>query len=509
MSSIASPSPALVLVVIAGVGWFLHSLWAHQALKQSRKAFKEQHGCKDPPPNMRPWDIFGFYGVYLLVNEAKQYRLLEYWNNNYKIYGQTHSGNRRGRQFTTTMDVENFKAIHATNFDDWAVEDSRQGFIQFLGKGVFLSDGAFWAHSRSVLRPQFEKHQVAELGQFEPHVQRMFKSFPTDGSTIDLQVLFHKLTMDTSSEFLIGRSTLLLDQTYNEEGHEFAAAFEAATQDGTLRARLGWMYWLWPHFAIQKDHAIIHRFAEKWVQQAMQEKHSQHDEKSNGKKSNYTFLKQLVMDDRMDAKRIHGEILNIMLAGRDTTASLLSAMFFVLSREARIMQKLRAEVDELNGELPTYERLRDMKYLKYCAQEALRLYPPVPSLVKSAARDTVLPRGGGPDRRSPLFMAKGDLVFYNHYSMMRSTEVYGPDATVFRPERWEDSSLRPGWAYLPFGGGARICLGQQYALTEAYYVTIRMLQEYRTIECRDDQPWKEKLTVTLCSLNGTKVALYK
>lgn len=92
---------------------------------------------------------------------------------------------------------------------------------------------------------------------------------------------------------------------------------------------------------------------------------------------------------------------------------------------------------------------------------------------------------------------------------MRSESVYGPDATVFKPERWDDSSLRPGWAFLPFGGGARICLGQQYALTEAYYVVIRLLQEFRSIESRDNEPWKEKLSATLCSLNGTKVALYK
>lgn len=92
--------------------------------------------------------------------------------------------------------------------------------------------------------------------------------------------------------------------------------------------------------------------------------------------------------------------------------------------------------------------------------------------------------------------------------MMRSEEVYGEDATVFRPERW-DNSFRPGWAYLPFGGGARACLGQQYALTETYYVTIRLLQEFARIEPRDDQPWKEKLTITLSSLNGTKVAMFR
>ena len=133
--------------------------------------------------------------------------------------------------------------------------------------------------------------------------------------------------------------------------------------------------------------------------------------------------------------------------------------------------------------------------------------PPVPVLDKLAIRDTVLPHGGGQDGLQPLFVAKGTELTYNVHSMMRQTSVYGPDAETFRPERWADSSLRPGWDFLPFGGGPRVCLGQQYALTECYYVTIRLMQHFRKIEDRDGTPWVEKLAVTCCSFNGTKVAL--
>lgn len=250
------------------------------------------------------------------------------------------------------------------------VEDSRQGFHPFLGKGVFTTDGPFWAHSRSVLRPQFEKHQVSDISQFEPHVQRLFQNIPSDGSTVDLQDLFHKLSMDASSEFLSGQSTALLDKNYNAEGHEFAAAFEAATHDSVTRTRLGWMYWLIPRSKANEAIRIVHRYADRWVSEAMKVKQSKIEEKSKGKKGHYVFLNELALDDRMDAVRIRDEMLNIMLAGRDTTASLLSDLFFVLAREPRIFQKLQAEVDQLNGELPTYERLRDMKYLKFCAQES-------------------------------------------------------------------------------------------------------------------------------------------
>lgn len=128
-------------------------------------------------------------------------------------------------------------------------------------------------------------------------------------------------------------------------------------------------------------------------------------------------------------------------------------------------------------------------------------------LGKLALKDTMVPRGGGKDGQQPLFIPKNARIVYNTYSMMRDPSIYGADATSFRPERWADPSLRPGWGYLPFGGGPRVCLGQQYALTEAYYVTIRLMQKFGKLEARDDEPWREQVAVTCCSMNGTKVAL--
>jgi cytochrome P450 len=90
--------------------------------------------------------------------------------------------------------------------------------------------------------------------------------------------------------------------------------------------------------------------------------------------------------------------------------------------------------------------------------------------------------------------------------MHRRTDYFGPDANIYRPERFE--KLRPGWEYLPFNGGPRICLGQQYALTEASYVTVRMVQEFERCESRDvDGVWVEGLTLTACSKKGTMVGL--
>ena len=144
-----------------------------------------------------------------------------------------------------------------------------------------------------------------------------------------------------------------------------------------------------------------------------------------------------------------------------------------------------------------------MKRAKHIS--ALRLYPIVPFNLRTAIKDTYLPVGGGPDGKSPVFVAKGNEVIYSVYTMHRDHEIYGPDANEYRPERWE--KLRPGWAYLPFNGGPRICIGQQFALTEAGYTTVRIMQEFERIESRDSSPWIEDLKLTLSSANGTRVSM--
>jgi cytochrome P450 len=89
--------------------------------------------------------------------------------------------------------------------------------------------------------------------------------------------------------------------------------------------------------------------------------------------------------------------------------------------------------------------------------------------------------------------------------MHRRTDIYGPDAEEFKPERWE--ALRVGWGYLPFNGGPRICVGQQFALTEAGYTIVRLMQNFGAVQARDDRPWNEGLQLTMSVGNGVKVAL--
>lgn len=136
---------------------------------------------------------------------------------------------------------------------------------------------------------------------------------------------------------------------------------------------------------------------------------------------------------------------------------------------------------------------------------ALRLHSVVGILGKQASFDTTLPRGGGPNGKSPIFLPKGSIVLYSMLAQHRRKDLFGEDALEFRPERWE--TLRPGWNYVPFNGGPRICVGQQYALTEASYLVVRFVQTFATVESRDPEPWSIGKRLLTCPMNGTIVSL--
>lgn len=132
--------------------------------------------------------------------------------------------------------------------------------------------------------------------------------------------------------------------------------------------------------------------------------------------------------------------------------------------------------------------------------EVLRLHPIVPENGRHAVRNTSLPRGGGPDGSSPIYVRAGSELVYNVHVMHRRTDIWGHDANEFKPERW--IHRRAGWEYLPFNGGPRVCLGQQFALTEAGYVIVRILQRYDRLENMDPSPiTKHRYTSTTSPVN--------
>ena len=181
------------------------------------------------------------------------------------------------------------------------------------------------------------------------------------------------------------------------------------------------------------------------------------------------------------------------------------------------MQRLRAEINSIMGptESPTREQLRKMHYLSLVIKESLRLFPPVPLNNRTATKTTILPRGGGPDGKSPILVRKGEIVVFSQYINARRKNIYSADADEFRPERWEgNASEQFGWAYFPFNRGPRACLGQDFAVMEVSYTIVRLLLAFRSIKLPLDEDREEKigserqrLTLVLAPADGCRVEI--
>ena len=336
-----------------------------------------------------------------------------------------------------------------------------------LGQGIFNTDGALWQHSRDMLRPNFTRSQVGDLAIYERHVKDLISALPRDGTTVNLAEFFFSLTMDSATELLFGESTSSLVPDKAVAGAaEFGAAFNAAQNGAINRARFPIFYKYFPDKQYERDVATVHRFLDRLVEGAFARHAARKTGAADTKSGRYIFADELI-NRNPNRDWIRGELLNILLAGRDTTASLLSNVWFEMAKRPDIFANLKAEIDALlPGGLagrspPTYEQLKNAKYLRAVLNESLRLYPLVPGNAREAQADTTLPRGGGADGQSPFFVAKGDIIGWSLYTMHRRKDLFGEDAEEFRPERWlGEKGLRPSWEYLPFNGGPRICLGR-------------------------------------------------
>ncbi|CAG8008810.1 unnamed protein product [Penicillium olsonii] len=472
--------------------------------------FARQNGCKAPAHSVcHGW--FGINMIMEMVNSNREHNFTELIRGWHSKYGSTFTARMATRTTIFTAESKNIQTMLALKFKDFSIGPVRQNALRpVFGQGIFSVDGSRWEHSRALLRPNFSRAQITNTEMYENHVTDLLEHVPRDGSTVELQDLFLRQTLDTASEFLFGESVHSLREDNSAEAALFATQFTTVTDATAIRIRMGPLMMFFRNKEYWTSGAGLRNYIDKFVQKAIDYRIAADSGQKVDPKikeltdRQYVFSHEL-SKQTLDKTEIIDQLLSILIAGRDTTANLLSITFFTLARRPDIWDRLRAEVLALGGRKPSFEDLKSMTYMSWVFNESLRLYPIVPFNFREAINDTVLPVGGGPDGRSPVFVSKGQQVTFSVYTMHRDPAVYGADADEYRPERWE--KLRPGWAYLPFNGGPRICIGQQFALTEAGYTTVRILQEFERIESRDPNPWVEDVKLTLSSANGTQVSL--
>ncbi|SPN96954.1 related to n-alkane-inducible cytochrome P450 [Cephalotrichum gorgonifer] len=433
----------------------------------------------------------------------------------------TASANVFGREIVLTAEPENIKAMLSTQFPDYGKGESYEiDWKGFLGDSIFSTDGETWHASRQLIRPQFVKDRVSDLHCFENHVQNLFRMIENggplggmeaaararagaeagmggvrgaDGKTVNISDLFFRLALDASTDFLLGKSV----DSWCHLSEPFADAFDAASEIQSNIIRASSLSWLIPRFAFRSHLRVVDSFINTYIERALRLSPSELSTKTKSD-ADYTFLHAIASFTR-DRTVLRDQLLAVLLAGRDTTASTLSFALYELARRPDVVSRLRREILAAVGDegKPTYGDLKNMPYLKAVVNETLRLYPAVPFNTRVALRDTTLPRGGGPDGRQPVAILKGTIMGYSTLIMQRRADIYPPvsgafaDPAAFSPERWESWHPR-GHEYVPFNAGPRICVGQQFALTEMTYVLCRLFQRYERVEGRMGPAGAEK-----------------
>ncbi|KAJ7230851.1 cytochrome P450 monooxygenase pc-3 [Mycena haematopus] len=401
-----------------------------------------------------------------------------------------------------TTEPEYIKLVLATDFANYVKGDAfRHCMGSVLGTGVFNSDGEMWKFHRGATRPFFNRDRISDFEIFAHHADRAIdgmKERMRAGYAVDFQDLAGRFTMDSATSFLFGScvdslgaplpypSTApspFLSPASPSPADVFTAAYSTAINHIASRSRFGW---IWPFFELTSDATqpqmrVVDAYLEPIITAAVARKTTLAVEGAP-KNEPETLLDEL-LNLTSDPKVLKDEMLNILLAGRDTTMVVLTFVVYFLSMYPAVFTRLRTEIIERMGceRRPTYDDIRDMKYLRAVINETMRLYPPVPSNLRESVNATTWPSTD--PTQPPLYIPAGTKVSYSVFLMHRRTDLWGPTAEDFDPDRFLDGRLRKyvlanPYCFLPFNAGPRVCLGQQFAYNEVSFMLIRLLQSF-------------------------------
>ncbi len=333
-----------------------------------------------------------------------------------------------------------------------------------LGNGLLTSERDFHRRQRRMMAPAFVHKRIAEfagvIGARAEAAQRGF----ADGATVDVAAAMMRLTLEIVGATLFGAEV-------GPEADEIGAALTAALEHATSAVRAAIpIPPTWPTPGNRRGLAAIARL-DATVYRLIEERRRSGVDKGD-------FLSMLLAaqdeDDGsvMTDRQVRDEAMNIFLAGHETTANALAWTFYLLAHHPEVRARLEREVDgALEGRTPTLADLGRMPYTLAVLKESMRLYPPAFVVARRATRDVTL-RGQR--------VRKNELCLINIIGMQRRAR-YFPDPERFHPDRFlpENEKDLTKQAFLPFGAGPRICIGNHFALLEGHLALAAITQRVR------------------------------
>jgi cytochrome P450 len=406
----------------------------------------------------------------------------------------------------------NVEYILKTNFENYPKGDRFINLLEdFLGRGIFNSDGELWRVQRKTASYEFNTKSLRNFVMENVEVEISTRLVPIlakaskTKQVLDLQDILERFAFDNICKvaFNVDPACLGGDGT---SGGEFMRAFEdAATLSSGRFMYVLPVFWKINRFfnvgtekTLRESVKIVHEFADEMIRSRMELKTEKNDE---------DFLSRFIGKDENSTEFLRDIVISFILAGRDTTSSALSWFFWLLSLNPDVEGNILKELETIRssngknlGDTYSFEELRDMHYLQAAISETLRLYPPVPVDTKACQSDDVLPDG--------TFVGKKWFVTYHAYAMGRMESIWGKNCRDFVPERWLENGIyrqESPFKFPVFHAGPRMCLGKDMAYIQMKSIAASVIERFEIDVQNKEKCPDHLLSLTLRMKGGLQV----
>lgn len=478
--------PATVLIRLAGS--LAASIVAYGVYRVARFVYSELTSpLRDLPGPQNPSLL---YGNFKQIHAAENSVLQEQWVQEhgttlkYKIFAMT-------RLYTT--DTKALNHILVNSYIYQKPEATRYHLTRTVGPGVLVVEEDKHRQQRRIMNPAFGPAQIRELTQIfvEKSIQLrdlLASESSKQGGTgrIDILSWLSRATLDIIGLAGFNYKFNALSNEKNELNTAFAQMFKAG-QRITLVPVLRGLFPLLRFLRtkndteIEQSHKTMSRIANELVAESKAvaagtgEKHGGRDLLSLLVRANMET--DLSASQRMSDQDVLAQVPTFLVAGHETTSTGTTWALFALTQDLRVQAKLRDELLTVDTDNPTMDKLNALPYLDMVVRETLRVHAPVPSTIRVAVKDDMLPLNTPVTDRTGrvhefIQVKKGQTMMVPILAMNRDKSIWGEDAKEFRPERWESipeaaSSIPGVWSnMLTFLGGPRACIGYRFALVE-------------------------------------------
>ena len=385
-------------------------------------------------------------------------------------------------------DIETLLTTNARSYRK--AESLRSPFFhRLVGNGLVTSEGDFWRRQRRLAQPAFHRQRISSYGDIMvQYAQRMISNWH-DGEPRDLSRDMTRLTLEIVVKTLFNSD---VSKDADHIGQVLTSLVKPFASQATVKWILDNRLPTPGHRKYFNDVSEIDSIVFRIIAERRASGYDEGDLLS--------MLLQAQDDDgtRMSDAQLRDEVMTLFLAGHETTALALSWSWYLLASHPDAEKKFHEELDQvLGGRMPAVSDMPNLKYTEMIAKEAMRLYPPAYAVGREAIEETEI---GG------FRVPKGTQLFAFQWVTHRDPR-YFDDPSAFKPERWtrEASEQLPKYAYFPFGGGPRQCIGNYFAMMEIVLLLATIGQRFR-FTLRDEKV--EVLPVlSLRPKSGIKVKL--